>query len=503
MKTKIKNLFLLSELVAGLGLMPAGRVTAQIFTPLYSFANGNDGANPYGDPYALVLSGNTLYGTATFGGSSGNGTVFAINTNRTGFTNLHSFKATNRTTGINSDGAEPNGLILSGNTLYGTATFGGSSGNGTVFAVNTNGTGFTNLHSFTATDPTTGINSDGANPVVGLILSGNTLYGTATFGGSSSNGTVFAVNTNDTGFTNLHSFAALSAPPPDGTNSDGAQPYAGLILSGNTLYGAATYGGSSGNGTVFAVNTNGTGFTNLYSFTALDVTETTNRDGAYPNGLILSGNTLYGTANSGGRSGSGTVFAVNTNGTGFTNLHSFPATDPTTGTNSDGAYPIVGLILSGNTLYGTAPYGGSSGNGTVFAVNTNGTGFTNLHSFTATNSSTGINSDGANPQAGLLLSGNTLYGTAYNGGSSGYGTVFSLLLPPVSAPELTITSSGANVILTWPTNACGCNLQSTASLVSPVAWNAVSPAPVVVKGQNTVTNRASGTAVFYRLSLSP
>ena len=69
-------------------------------------------------------------------------------------------------------------MILSGNTLYGTATDGGSSGNGTVFAVNTDGTGFTNLHSFTALDLYY-TNSDGANPYAGLILSGNTLYGTA------------------------------------------------------------------------------------------------------------------------------------------------------------------------------------------------------------------------------------------------------------------------------------------------------------------------------------
>ena len=85
----------------------------------------------------------------------------------------------------------------------------------------------------------------------------------------------------------------------------------------------------------------------------------------------------------GGSSGNGTVFAVNTDGTGFTNLHSFTAKSGLASTNSDGAYPSAGLILSGNTLYGTANGGGSSGNGTVFAVNTDGTGFTNLHSFTA------------------------------------------------------------------------------------------------------------------------
>ena len=101
-----------------------------------------------------------------------------------------------------------------------------------------------------------------------MILSGNTLYGTASAGGSSGNGTVFAVNTDGTGFTNLHSFTATSGSQAYGTNSDGANPYGGLILSGNTLYGTARYGGSSGNGTVFAVNTDGTGFTNLHSFTA-------------------------------------------------------------------------------------------------------------------------------------------------------------------------------------------------------------------------------------------
>ena len=87
----------------------------------------------------------------------------------------------------------------------------------------------------------------------------------------------------------------------------------------------------------------------------------------------------------------------------FTNLHSF------IGQPSDGDFPDAGLILSGNTLYGTASGGGSSGNGTVFAVNTDGTSFTTLYSFTALVS--GTNSDGAGPVAGLILSGNTLYGT--------------------------------------------------------------------------------------------
>ena len=68
-------------------------------------------------------------------------------------------------------------------------------------------------------------------------------------------------------------------------------------------------------------------------------------------------------------------------------------------------------------------------------LNTNGTGFTNLHSFTALGHLT--NSDGATPYAALVLSGNTLYGTARDGGSSGAGTVFSLSF----RPQLTIIPS--------------------------------------------------------------
>jgi uncharacterized repeat protein (TIGR03803 family) len=96
-----------------------------------------------------------------------------------------------------------------------------------------------------------------------------------------------------------------------------------------------------------------------------------------------------------------------------------------------------------------------------------------------------------------------MYGTADFGGSSGNGTVFSLALGSVSAPAptLTIVPSGTNVILTWPTDAAGFTLQSTTNLVSPVIWTNVSPGAVVVNGQYAVTNSVfSGTQKFYRLS---
>jgi uncharacterized repeat protein (TIGR03803 family) len=414
------------------------------------------------------------------------------------FTILHSFTG-------GSDGAYPvGGLVLSGNTLFGAADSGGSSGHGTLFAVKTNGTGFTTLHSFTATIGTIGgygTNRDGIYPWGRLILSGNTLYGTTAVGGSNGSGTVFAVHTNGFGFTTLYSFTTGSGAYPFTTNSDGAYPVWALVLSGDTLYGTATSGGSSGNGTVFALNTDGTGFTNLWSFTG-------GSDGGYPwGGLVSSGNTLYGTAPKGGSWGNGTVFALNTDGTDFTNLYSFTATvgiEGTYGTNSDGAYPLDGLVLSGNTLYGTANIGGTNGYGTVFALDTDGTGFTNLHSFTqplGTISNYGTNSDGAYPRAGLMLSGNTLYGTANSGGTGGSGTLFSLTLP---APQLTITTSDTNVILTWPTNAAGISfagytLQSTTNLVSTAVWTPAVPGPVIANGQFTVSNAITGTQQFYQL----
>jgi uncharacterized repeat protein (TIGR03803 family) len=493
----LREAWVLPALIAVLDLMPAGRVTAQTFTTLHRF-HGNDGATPFA---SLILSGNTLYGTASSGGSADNGTVFAVNSDGTGFTNLHSFAAGNtNSSGVytNRDGTGPEaGLMVSGNTLYGTAKYGGSSGNGTLFAVNTDGTGFTNLHSFAATYDFYHTNSDGANPAAGLILSGNTLYGTAEFGGNSGNGTVFADATDGTGFTNLHSFTALSVPYP-GTNTDGIEPLAGLILAGNSLYGTAVQGGRSGLGTVFKLNTDGTGFTTLYSFSAgsnNSLGDFTNSDGNQPKaGLILSGNTLYGTAHGGGSSGRGAVFAINTDGEGFTNLHSFTAISDPYFTNRDGANPDAGLVLSGNTLYGTAVGGGSSGGGTVFAVHTDGTGFTILHSF-------GYDSITILPAGGLVLSGDTLYGTASDYFTPFDGTVFSLSFQP----QLTIIPSGPNVILSWSTNVSGFDytgytLQSTTNLAPSPVWTANSPAPVVVNGQNTVTNPISGAQKFYRLS---
>jgi uncharacterized repeat protein (TIGR03803 family) len=452
---------------------------------LYSFHGEADGGLPEA---GLVISSNRLYGTTTYGGSSDHGTVFSLNTDGTGFTNLHIFTG-------GSDGANPvAGLILCSNTLYGTASYGGDSNQGMVFALNTDGSLFTNLHSFGALG--TGLtNVDGARPYAGLALSSNTLYGAADLGGNSGNGTLFAVDINGSGFRILHHFTATSGSLS--TNTDGANPNGGLVVLNNVIYGTANLGGTSGNGTIFAINTGGTDFTNVYQFTATSgSSRATNSDGAYPQAsLVAHGNMLYGTTFSGGASGNGTVFGVSTNGSGFTNLHSFTAaTWSPDYINSDGAWPSAALVLAGNTLYSTAYSGGSSGGGTVFAVNTDGSGFINLHNFA-------YGSDGSVPIAGLVLSGSTLYGTVEYDGGAGNGAVFSISF----LPQLSITSVQPNAVLTWPATVAGFSnagftLQSATNFVPPAVWTKVSPEPVVVNGQNTVTNPISGTQMFFRLT---
>jgi hypothetical protein len=101
----------------------------------------------------------------------------------------------------------------------------------------------------------------------------------------------------------------------------------------------------------------------------------------------------------------------------------------------------------------------------------------------------------------MLLSSNTLYGTTSGNLSTNWGTVFSLWLgvAPPQPPQLTITPSGQNVVLTWPANG-NFFLQSATNLVSSAVWSNVSPGPVVINGQNTVTNLIFATAQFYRLS---
>jgi uncharacterized repeat protein (TIGR03803 family) len=213
---------------------------------------------------------------------------------------------------------------------------------------------------------------------------------------------------------------------------------------------------------------------------------------------------LYGTANNGGRWGSGIVFAMNTDGTAFTTLHDFSGVNTNSEgayTNSDGAGPVAPLILSGSILYGTASGGGSSGNGTIFALGTDGTGFTSLYAFLSmSTNSEGIhtNADGGYP-TGLTLSGNSLYGTTFSGGSSGYGTLFSLSLAGPS-PKLSINRDGSGGYFITAQGAPNfvCRLQRALDLCGP--WSTSAPQTAsdsgVIEFHDLFTS-ATGSA-FYR-----
>ncbi len=240
---------------------------------------------------------------------------------------------------------------------------------------------------------------DGSNPYSSLTLSGSKLYGMTYDGGGVGGGTLFSMNTDGTGFGLLHSFT--------GGSIDGRNPWGSLTLSGSKLYGMTASGGSGETGTLFSMNTDGTGFGLLHSFTG---------GAGDPNGsLTLSGSKLYGMTSGGGNSSIGAVFSMNTDGTGFGLLHTF------TGGAGDGAYPRGSLTLSGSKLYGMTQDGGSDNVGTLFSMNTDGTGFSLLHIFAVGPG------DGAYPSGSLTLSGSKLYGMASNGGAAGgYGALFSM-----------------------------------------------------------------------------
>src|SRR5262249_723507 len=140
-------------------------------------------------------------------------------------------------------------------------------------------------------------------------------------------------------------------------------------------------------------------------------------------------------------------------------------------------------------LYGVTVGGGPWSYGTVFSVNTDGTGFSTLYSFRG-------GSDGGNPVGGLCLMGDALYGaTSLN--VPGGGIVFSL---PVPAPPLKMIDAGDSVVLAWPTNESMSTVLEATNLGSSTLWVTNTSPRFVINGWNTLTNPISGTRRFYRLS---
>jgi uncharacterized repeat protein (TIGR03803 family) len=159
------------------------------FQSLYTFTQTNaNGANADGaDCYEPLVetSPGVFYGSASNGGSNGNGVVFRYSNSAPGKVDVvHDFGATTPA-GTNGDGAFPNArlTLAEDGKLYSTASAGGTNGNGVIYAIRRNGE-FEVLHTFSAMDPNTGANSEGAVPDYGVILDNeNHLIGTTVVGG--------------------------------------------------------------------------------------------------------------------------------------------------------------------------------------------------------------------------------------------------------------------------------------------------------------------------------
>lgn len=204
--------------------------------------------------------------------------------------------------------------------------------------------------------------------------------------------------------------------------SDGGSPYAGLLLDAKgNLYSTTSVGGAYGYGTFFKLIAANGGWNEsvLYAFGSIT------NDGAYPNSIVLdkAGN-AYGMTYAGGAYGHGTVFKLNHSKGTWTEtvLYSFTG-------GKDGGSPLQGVIRDGSgNLYGTTVNGGTDtascqgGCGVAFKLSPHAGTWTEkvLCNF-------GAQGPGENPQSNLVFDklGN-LFGTAYNGGANGRGTVFEL-----------------------------------------------------------------------------
>jgi uncharacterized repeat protein (TIGR03803 family) len=434
--------------------------SAGALTPVYSFTNGFDGSQPY----AGLTPGNdgNFYGTTFLGGTNHFGSVFRI-TPAGALTPLHSFSFI--------DGETPTAALVLGSdgNFYGTTFSGGSNYfYGTVFQIAANGA-FNSLYSFTN-------GPDGGEPYAGLVQDGaGVFYGTTFAGGTNGYGGVFQI-TSGGALTPLYSFT---------NGADGSQPDAGLLLgSDGNFYGTTTTGGSNGFGTVFKITPVGA-LTPLYSFT-------NGLDGAEPVATLAqaAGGLLYGATYSGGSSGNGALFDISTNGV-FTALYSFTG-------GIDGANPGAALAPgSDGNFYGTTYAGGSNGNGGIFKFTPRGV-LTPIYVFTGA-------ADGASSYA-LLAPGSDgdFYGTTQYGGQDGVGVVFKLNVLS-SAPVITsITRSPGAIGITWSGLPQRSYQAQYAADLTQTTWSNLGGIVTATNGIGSQTDSAPARAQrFYRVYLVP
>lgn len=336
-----------------------------------------------------------------------------------------------------TDGANPLARMIqtTNGNLYGTTAYGAlRNGDGTVFQISPDRT-LTTLHRFCSRGAS-GC-TDGSTPLGALVQATNgNLYGTTVNGGAGGGGTVFKITPSGI-LTILHSFCAQG-----GGCSDGLEPEASLVqgTDGN-FYGTTQSGGTNGFGTIFKITPSGI-LSTMYAFCS----QSSCADGAVPLSALAeatNGN-FYGTTYAGGVNNHGTVFKISPSGT-LTTLYSFCSQSSC----DDGQYPQAALVqATDGNFYGTTFFGGANlacasngspaGCGTIFKITPTGN-LTTLYSFCI---QTGC-PDGQNPGLVVQATDRNLYGTTQGGGA--VGTCFAAGVGCGTAFK--ITPSGAMTTL--------------------------------------------------------
>lgn len=377
---------------------PLPRRTFSVFSVIHAFSGGTDGANPSA---GLTIDGaGNLYGTTSLGGSDRDGGVFRLKPLGSGWvlSSLHTFTG-------GADGASPMSRVIFGpdGALYGTNLGTGPEG-GVVYKLTVPANPcvaascpwhLTVLHQFVPA-------SDGGSPEGDVTFdSAGNLYGTADAGGPYNMGTVWEVTPSGT-FSVLYTFGSSGM-------QDASGPWGGVDVGpdGN-LYGTTTGGGAFGFGSVFKLTRSGSGWSEsrIYDFQA-------GSQGEYPHSGIAfdaSGN-LYGSTESGGGSGGGTLFKLTPAQGGWT----FSILQSLSG--RDGPDHATLTADSSGDLFGTTLLDGANSAGNVFILTAQGT-YTDLHDFTG--------NDGSGPTSTITVTPNHIYGTTSAGGSSGQGVVFEI-----------------------------------------------------------------------------
>lgn len=304
---------------------------------------------------ALILGlDGLLYGTDSEEPSVG--MVYRLHTDGTGFTILRDF------VDPGSGECHPTSLIqgLDGR-LYGCGSDRVDMGLGVVFTLNPDGTDYRRLAEFQWLDPMAPSTTNAVSVHLNQASTG-VLFGMASTGTTNGGGFLFRLNADGKGFRRLHTF---SGPPGDGANPVGGP----LVLKDGSLAGLTQSGGVSNAGTAFQISADGSGYQIVHSFNG-------GMDGDHPDsGLTLAGDgTFYGIARA------GSLFRFRPDGNTYATYANLRPDDRRP---QDGHIPSGSLVRHPNGfLYGTCRQGGSHGSGTLFQILRDGTGYQNLHSFT-------------------------------------------------------------------------------------------------------------------------